>query len=302
MSAIAFQTEVSVTENKICPQCQTHFSAANWDCPVCGYTPNTINGYPAFAPEVANSDDMYLAEYFERLMAIEPGHFWFEARNTLLIHTLRRFFPKMQQFMEIGCGTGFALHGIHQAFPNTSLTATDLLVDGLSFAASRVPVAAFLQMDARDIPLQAAFDVIGSFDVLEHIEEDEAVLQQMAKAVRPNGGILLTVPQHRALWSVIDEQAMHKRRYTRQELMTKVEKAGFEVLFATSFVTLLLPMMYLSRFQYQFRASADGLAHLPVSSALNGIFRVVMTAEMVMHRMNLSLPAGGSLLLVARKR
>lgn len=287
---------------KQCLNCQTTFELATWQCPVCAYTPRTIQGYLAFAPDIANSDDMYLADYFERLMAIEPGHFWFEARNALLIHTLKRFFPAMQSFMEVGCGTGFALQGIHRAFPHTHLTASDLLVAGLPFAAKRVPTATLLQMDARAIPFHASFDVIGSFDVLEHIEEDEAVLRQMAKALRPNGGIILTVPQHRALWSVIDEQAMHKRRYTRAELVAKVENAGFETLFATSFVTLLLPMMYLSRFQYRFRASADGLAHLPVSPALNGIFSCAMTAEMALHRLNLSLPAGGSLLLVARKR
>jgi SAM-dependent methyltransferase len=302
MLSVSIAPQATTKITKQCANCQTTFDLDTWQCPVCSFAPRMIQGYPAFAPDIANSDDMYLAEYFERLMAIEPGHFWFEARNALLIHTLKRFFPAMQQFMEIGCGTGFALHGIHRAFPNTQLTATDLLVEGLPFAASRVPTATLLQMDAREIPFQSTFDVIGSFDVLEHIEEDEAVLHQMAKALRPNGGIILTVPQHRALWSVIDEQAMHKRRYIRQELVAKVEKAGFEVLFVTSFVTLLLPMMYLSRFQYQFRPSKDGLAHLPVSSALNGIFSAVMTAEIALHRMNISLPAGGSLLLVARKR
>lgn len=299
--AVSPPSQHIIITTKRCPECRTVFCEDSWQCPVCAYAPSIINGYPAFAPEIANSDDMYLAEYFERLMAIEPEHFWFEARNRLLVHTLKRFFPQMQAFMEVGCGTGFALQAIHRAFAQTQLTATDLLVDGLSFAAARVPSATLLQMDARKMPFQSAFDVIGSFDVLEHIEEDELVLQQMAQALRPNGGLLITVPQHRTLWSVIDEQAMHKRRYTRAELTSKVEKAGFKVVYATSFVTLLLPMMYLSRFQYHFRTSADGLAHLTVSPMLNRIFRGIMHLEMALHHSHVSLPAGGSLLLVARK-
>lgn len=298
--SITAQTATNIT--KRCPNCQTTFQLATWQCPVCTYTPTLLNGYPAFAPEIADSDNMYLAAYFERLMALEPHHFWFEARNTLLVHIIHRFFPQMQQFMEVGCGTGFALQAIHQAFPCAHIIATDLLVEGLPFAGSRVPSATLLQMDARSIPFHETFDLIGTFDVLEHIEEDELVLQQMAQATRPGGGILITVPQHRALWSVIDEQAMHKRRYTRAELVAKVEKAGYEVVFVTSFVSLLLPMMYLSRFQYHFRKSDDGLAHLSVSPLLNTLFRGTMSLEMVLHRLNLSLPAGGSLLLAARKR
>ena len=80
-------------------------------------------------------------------------------------------------------------------------------------------------MDARRIPYEAEFDVIGAFDVIEHIYEDAAVLQQMHRAVRPGGGIIVTVPQHRFLWSKQDEFSCHFRRYTRGELMSKVSCA-----------------------------------------------------------------------------
>ena len=64
-------------------------------------------------------------------------------------------------------------------------------------------------MDARRIPFEDEFDVIGAFDVLEHIKEDEQVLVQMHRAVKSGGGIMLTVPQHMFLWSEQDVQAHH---------------------------------------------------------------------------------------------
>ena len=79
-------------------------------------------------------------------------------------------------------------------------------------------------MDARRIPFEREFDVVGAFDVLEHIVEDEDVLGQMFKATRPGGGLLVTVPQHPFLWSASDEHAMHQRRYSRAELRRKVER------------------------------------------------------------------------------
>src|SRR4030095_1631809 len=100
---------------------------------------------------------------------------------------------------------------------------------------------------ARRIPFRGEFDVIGAFDVLEHIKEDEEVLAQMYQATRPRGGVLLTVPQHSFLWSEVDDYSRHVRRYSASELKAKVKRAGFETLRTTSFVSLLLPVMFISR-------------------------------------------------------
>ena len=74
--------------------------------------------------------------------------------------------------------------------------------------------------------------------------EDETVLRQVAKALRPGGRLLITVPQHQFLWSATDETAHHVRRYSCQsDLRAKTERAGFHVLRVSSFVSFLLPLM-----------------------------------------------------------
>ena len=64
-----------------------------------------------------------------------------------------------------------------------------------------------IQMDARSIPYTDEFDVVGAFDVLEHVEQDAEALSAMYRACRTGGGILITVPQHKFLWSAVDEYA-----------------------------------------------------------------------------------------------
>ncbi len=160
-------------------------------------------------------------------------------------------------------------------------------------------------MDARHIPYREEFDVIGAFDVLEHIEEDEAVLAEVSHALRPGGGFLATVPQHPSLWSLQDEHAHHVRRYTAGGLRRKVERAGFDVVRMTSFVSLLLPMMVAARARTRGRTTDvgfDAIDELRQPRAVNGALGAVMTFERALIRRGLSLPAGGSLLLVARKR
>src|SRR6266545_4042215 len=89
-----------------------------------------------------------------------------------------------ENFLEIGCGTGFVLSGIRKAFPELILSGSEIFSEGLNLAAERLPGVELFQMDARRIPFQEEFDVIGAFDVLEHVKEDEEVLSQMYQATR----------------------------------------------------------------------------------------------------------------------
>lgn len=183
-----------------------------------------------------------------------------------------------------------------------TLSASDLAPEGLSLAAGQVDGVTLYRMDARVIPFEGEFDVIGAFDVIEHIQEDEAVLRQMQRACKQGGGIILTVPQHPFLWSRTDDYARHKRRYTRRELVMKVERAGFEVEHVTSFVFLLFPLMVVSRLLQRLTpARRDGIdPGFRIRRPLNRVFMAFMAVERLLLRRT-SLPIGGSLLLAARK-
>lgn len=286
---------------KICLACGQRFAADDWDCPACGHAPARRDGYLAFAPELADANDGFHAEYFARLATLEARHFWFRARNRLLLWAIRRYFPRAESFLEIGCGTGFVLAGIARAFPTMLLSGSDIFTEGLAFAARRVPGANLFQMDACRIPFAGAFDLAGAFDVLEHIEDDQTVLRQMFQAVRPGGGIVLTVPQHMWLWSAMDEYSFHKRRYNRTELAAKVTRAGFEPVHVTSFVSLLLPLMLLSRIKQRVAADWDPWAELRIGGGSNALAELIMGVERGLIAAFRSFPVGGSLLIVARR-
>lgn len=287
---------------KHCANCANIFSAGDWICPACSFAPPKVAGFPAFAPGLAQGGAGYQPEAYAELAAVEAGNFWFRARNRLIVWALRRHFPHMGRYLEIGCGTGFVLAGVAEAFPQARLTGSEVFSAGLPYAASRVDRAELLQMDARHIPYADEFDVIGAFDVLEHIEEDEAVLAEMMRAVRPGGGIVVTVPQHPWLWSRQDEYACHVRRYRISEVREKVMRAGFRVEFQTSFVSLLLPAMFASR-MLQHHAAPDGglMSEFRLPILINRSFEGIMDAERLFIRLGARFPVGGSLLLIALK-
>jgi SAM-dependent methyltransferase len=157
-------------------------------------------------------------------------------------------------------------------------------------------------MDARAIPYAEHFDMIGAFDVLEHIAADNTVLAQARRALRRGGGLMITVPQHQFLWSQYDEHAHHVRRYGAQELKRKVLQAGFRIVMMTSFMSLVLPLMMLSRLmQRKPAAHYDVLAELRVGHIANLLLESVLALERALIRAGVRFPAGGSLLLIAQR-
>lgn len=288
---------------KLCPACHHSFDRPDWVCPQCGAVPAERGGFPSFAPGLAAQNDGFDPELFQRYARVEAGNFWFVARNALLKREMRRHFASPETILEIGCGTGFVLQGIRDVYPDAQLSGSDIFTEGLGFAAQRVPSAHLLQMDATAIPFREEFDLIGSFDVLEHIDDDTRALAQMRDALKPGGGVIFTVPQHPALWSRMDEYAHHKRRYTRAELLEKMAAVGFEVAYVTSFVSLLLPAMWASRvLQRNAPPAADGMDDgLRINPVLNGLFGGLMRVERALMSAGLTFSMGGSLLVVGRK-
>jgi len=239
-------------------------------------------------------------ESFDQLAEAEAGHWWFRARNRLLLWVLQRKVKTFNRFLEIGCGTGFVLNGIRSAFPNAELAGSEYFEEGLVHARRRIPTATFTQLDACEMSEKECYDAIGAFDVIEHIERDELVLTNLFNALRPGGYLLLTVPQHQWLWSIVDEHACHVRRYSQTELKDKVLAAGLKPLYVTSFVSLLVPLMYLSRLRAR-QDNHDPMSEFKIPGWMNWVLEQVMRVEHLLLKLKIRFPIGGSLLMLARK-
>ena len=287
---------------RLCPACAARLPATEWRCAACGSAPPMLNGFRALAPQLADTDTGMRPESYAQLAPREAGHAWFTSRNRLLTWALDRYFPDAASLFEIGCGTGFVLSAIAERRPRLRLGASDLHPRGLAIARDRLGAGPeLIQLDARHLPFADEFDVVCAFDVLEHIEDDEAVLEAAHRAVRPGGGVLLTVPQHRFLWSRFDEDARHVRRYAARELQAKVARAGFEVVRSTSFVTLPFPAMVLARRSRRRPAPPGGGAQMNPPRWANAVLATGLGLERAAIRAGLDLPFGGSRLVVARK-
>jgi SAM-dependent methyltransferase len=241
---------------------------------------------------------------FSELATMESGHWWFRARNKLLLWILQDKINPQGDYLEVGCGTGYVLEAVSKRFPGLRLEATEFFDAGLGYARARTPACQFREMDATRMNEVTRYNCIGCFDVLEHIANDEIVIENLFRALQPQGNLLITVPQHQWLWSAADDFAHHVRRYSRQEIVSKLRRVGFRLIYSSSFVSLLLPLMAIQRLGSRPLSQQENYGVkdvIGVNPIVNRILYIVMRVEVWLLKLGFTFPAGGSLVLVAQK-
>ncbi|MBI2862552.1 MAG: class I SAM-dependent methyltransferase [Chloroflexi bacterium] len=240
--------------------------------------------------------------YFQILRQVEEQHFWFRARSETISACLNRWLPNPTRILEVGCGNGNVLRAMRQRLEaDVLLVGLDIYQEGLKNAATLVS-AEWIQGDALALPFGEVFDVVGLFDVLEHLPDDRSALMSVHEVMRPGGLVFLTVPAHQKLWSYFDVLSHHQRRYSKGELAQKLVGAGFELKFLSYYMAITLPLVFLGRWLAKSNNASTVLAgemDLRIYPILNELLLWALRAEryLLLRR---GLPFGTSLLAVAR--
>ena len=223
----------------------------------------------------------------------------------MILDGLRRCVPDLadRPLYDVGCGPGGLLAYLAaQGVPIAG--ACDVYVEGLALARRRLSVPfAHVDNDAPP-PLAPGQKMLGMFDVLEHLDDDEGTLRWAARVLEPGGILVATVPAHPFLFDEADVLAFHRRRYRRRELDDRLRRAGFEVRLLTHFMAPLVPMLMLSRSVGRLLRGRSFATHrqseLGLVPVLNSVLRGVLALERRALRV-VRPPFGTSLLAVAAR-
>lgn len=271
-------------------------------------TPKVVDGITCYSTDVASDYADYPDSGFDVTDDLAATSFWVSSRNRLfswLVHSEKDRLGTAS-LLDVGCGTGdFAQHLVKDG--SLTITGSEIYLKGLQFAKRRQPDVAFIQYDVTDGILDRSYDIITAFDVFEHIEQDVDGMRNVHQMLTPQGVFILSVPQHMFLWSRLDEIVHHKRRYSRAEMVAKLRETGFTPVRITSHVFALFPLMGLSRMLDRAKGSqpASGAEELSsrvkFSPIVGWLFNKVMYLDEALIKLGLSLPFGGTLVVVARK-
>ena len=231
----------------------------------------------------------------EMIVARERTHFWHAPRQRLLLETIAESaLPRGSRLLDVGCGSGALVD---------ALAAQGFDAHGLDpwAAQTRPGDGRFRAGQAESIPhADESFAAVCAFDVLEHAD-DRRALAELARVLEPGGLLFASVPAYQWLWSVRDDLAGHRRRYTRSLVRQRMTEAGFTVERLFGYQFLLLPLLVLARLAARARRTVDTSAEDSPPRLVNALLRTINAAEVSAGRW-LRAPIGSSLICVATKR
>lgn len=235
---------------------------------------------------------------------IEQSYWWFVGKQFLVKSILRKFKPsrlKKDRVLDIGCGTGIILkllEGFGTAY------GVELSADAIQFLKKRGLRFVARSDASQSIPFKdSSFSAITCLDVLEHLDDDLALLNEMLRVCKPGGHIVLTVPAFNVLWSPHDVALHHRRRYTRTQMLKKIFRLNCTVVKNSYYNTILfLPILAIRKLKpfLSDRQNVESDFFIPIPRWINALLTFLYVAE-IGYLQFLNFPFGVSLLLILKK-
>ena len=158
------------------------------------------------AEELLAVNRQYYDSLWSGAQLVEPGRF-----NTWPL--IRTLLPRGGRCLEVAPGLR----------PRLPLEGTQFVdVSGPALAKLARRGASVVGALITSLPFaDAAFDLVCALDIVEHVDDDAAALEELSRVARPGAAVLLSVPLHPELWNAFDDFVGHRRRY-RPELLTEI--------------------------------------------------------------------------------
>ena len=215
---------------------------------------------------------------YEQMAELDQRHWWYVARREVIAALIRRKVrpPANAKVLEIGCGTG---HNLTMLSAFGHVDALELDDEARAIAERRLgrSVMSAPLPDLVGVP-QKHYDLIGAFDVVEHIDDDEATLASIAARLKPGGRLVVTVPAHQWMWSAHDVVNHHKRRYSKRALRKLFERSPLRLETIGYFNSLLFPLAVAERLSSKLRGKDEADLTMP-PAALNTALEKIFAAE-----------------------
>lgn len=225
---------------------------------------------------------------------VAPTYWWYRARTALLREVLEEYVDLGGRILDVGSADGPSVAWLRGGDRHVSLDLDPrgLGADGVCGSALALPFE------------DEAFDVVAAFDVIEHCDPERAVIDELARVLRPGGRLLVSVPAYQWAWTDFDDQNGHHRRYTRARAVSAIEGSGLTVQRATYAFTSVFPFFVAERLARRVRPSSREVADVvslprvpkPVEAVLMGLSRIDRT---LLARTDL--PFGSSVVVAASK-
>ena len=177
-------------------------------------------------------------EYARRYRELYERHWWWRARERLVLETVRRYWrPGRRAILDVGCGDGLLFDRLAEFGDAWGVESDASLVSPDNPHRDRIHVGPF---DATFQPGRR-YGLVLMLDVIEHLPDPAAALRHAAALLEPDGILVATVPAFRVLWTTHDVLNHHFTRYARRDFTMLVRTAGLDMVRARYFFHWVFP-------------------------------------------------------------
>jgi SAM-dependent methyltransferase len=118
--------------------------------------------------------------------------------------------------------------GLRPRLPLRDTHFVDISVAALSVLRSRGAAATLARVSSLPFA-SGSFDLVCALDIVEHVDDDDAALAEIARVARPDSQVLLSAPLHESRWTAFDDFVGHRRRYQPERLRDKLVRHGLQI-------------------------------------------------------------------------
>ena len=233
---------------------------------------------------------------------LENKSYWFRQRNHIISIIVQKRF-KNGVFADVGGGNGYVCDKLEKQFPELSFILVEPGPDGCRNARQRGLKLVF-NKTLKELSEYPYLENIGIFDVIEHIQDDNAFLKELYLKLKSGGKVFLTTPAYGFLWSKADENAGHFRRYTITDLKKKAEIVGFQIEYSSYFFATLLPLIFLFRVlpvKLGIIREDSTAAEDHAETVLSKWLEKILSCELFLLKHGIHLPFGASIIMCIKK-
>lgn len=216
--------------------------------------------------------------------------FWFKAKQGLIEVLMEKGCKNKSglRILNVGAGTGNDLKTLNK-FGDTFVI--DIDENAISMIDNKLCVDK-KNADVCKLPYKDDFfDVVVSFDVFEHIENDKKAIKEIYRVLKRNGVLIFTVPAFQFLFSSHDKALSHRKRYNKAsigELMKSFKKR--KIFYWNSI--LFLPMVIGRLLKKKSKPKVD---YIRLPTLINSLFFRLLSMDNFLIKRGLSMPVGLSI-------
>lgn len=242
-------------------------------------------------------------EIYRKMYANEDSFWWHLGMRKIIVSLLDKYLPKQKnlKILDVGCGTGGMFSALSRYGQVYGIDKSEAAID---FARTRNIAQEIKLGDVSQLPwADDMFDLADCFDVLYHqwVESDVAVLKEIYRVLAPSGLLIIREASYNWLRSQHDQLVWTNHRFTKNELVIKLEQAGFKVKKSSYVNFFLFPLALIKRLLEKIAPEKDFLENtFSYTSWLNYILKLFLYLEAGMVKY-LNFPFGLSIICLAKK-